>query len=96
MKSLGILRVASRFGTEGFGGPAAPKPWRRRVQILSPRPKNHFYWSFCRCSPQQVQEIVELRDQLQGALKDLKLQFERIAQIQAQLDNVLSSAKRLA
>jgi hypothetical protein len=39
--------------------------------------------------------IVESRDQLQGALNDLKLQFQRIAQIQAQLDTVLSGGKPL-
>jgi len=37
-----------------------------------------------------------LRNQLDGALKDLHLQFQRIAQIQAQLDSILSSAKPLA
>jgi hypothetical protein len=41
-----------------------------------------------------VEELVELRHQLDGALKELQLQFQRIAQIQPQLDSLLFQPKR--
>jgi len=34
-----------------------------------------------------------LRNELDSALKDLHVQFQRIAQIQAQLDSILSAVK---
>jgi flagellar capping protein FliD len=40
-------------------------------------------------SPEQLQQIADLRQRLDAALKELQLQFERIAQMQAQLDHVL-------
>ena len=45
-------------------------------------------------SSAEVQDLVELRHQLEGALKELQLQFQRIAQIQAQLDSLLFQPKR--
>jgi hypothetical protein len=36
---------------------------------------------------------VELRHQLEGALKELQVQFHRISQIRAQLDTVLFHQK---
>jgi hypothetical protein len=40
--------------------------------------------------PEQLQEIAELHQQMSGALKELKVQFERIAQMQVQLDKLTS------
>ena len=45
-------------------------------------------------APDQVEEIVELRNQLESALKELQLQCQRITQIQAELDSVLFQGKR--
>jgi hypothetical protein len=42
----------------------------------------------------EVEELIDLRHQLEGAVKELQLQFQRIAQIQAQLDTLLFQPKR--
>ena len=39
-------------------------------------------------SPQQLQQLATLSAQMQEALRELKIQFERIAQMQAQLDSL--------
>jgi hypothetical protein len=38
-----------------------------------------------------LEHVSELRNQMAGALKELNLQFQRIAQMQAQLDHLLSA-----
>ena len=45
-------------------------------------------------SPEQVQEIAELNAQLRTVVKDLNVQFQRIAQIQARLDTYAAPVPR--
>jgi predicted component of type VI protein secretion system len=47
-------------------------------------------------APPQVQELLELRNRLNGVVKELQLQFQRIADVKHQLDSILSAATHLS